>query len=334
MPPKNSGIAKVQHYVPQFLLKNFGNGKKDQLQVFDKHTGRAFPTNAKNVASESRFYDFVIDGVEKTLEPMLSELEGKTKPVLQKILDENSVAPLSTSERGLLSSFFAVQYTRTRWFREQWRSLPELLGQKLRKMADSEEELAAVNDYIAVPDENQVKQETARFMLNAPKDLGPHFLNKTWVLLTTTKKHPFIIGDHPLSMQNMNDMKPYGKIGLGVKGIEIYFPLTPVRALGLWCPSIQESIARAAATLRWMKVNAPHVVEQKIKNPVGIEALDASLNGGATLLYNPENVENFNSLQVLHAERYLFSCTDEFSLAKEMLADNQAFSRGRRMTVD
>ena len=29
-------IAKVQHYVPQFLLRNFGNGKKDQVWVYDK----------------------------------------------------------------------------------------------------------------------------------------------------------------------------------------------------------------------------------------------------------------------------------------------------------
>ena len=49
-------IAKVQHYVPQFLLRNFGNGKKDQLWGFyDKTSDRSFPTNAKNVASESRF---------------------------------------------------------------------------------------------------------------------------------------------------------------------------------------------------------------------------------------------------------------------------------------
>ena len=35
------GIAKVQHYVPQFLLREFGNGKKNHLHVFDKLTGRA-----------------------------------------------------------------------------------------------------------------------------------------------------------------------------------------------------------------------------------------------------------------------------------------------------
>jgi hypothetical protein len=51
-------IAKVQHYVPQFLLKHFGTGKKDKIAVFNKQTDRVFATNVRNVAAESRFYDF------------------------------------------------------------------------------------------------------------------------------------------------------------------------------------------------------------------------------------------------------------------------------------
>ncbi|MDB5789306.1 DUF4238 domain-containing protein [Caballeronia mineralivorans] len=56
----HNGIAKVQHYVPQFLLRNFGTGKKDQLHVFNKATDKTFLTNARNVAAESRFYDFPV----------------------------------------------------------------------------------------------------------------------------------------------------------------------------------------------------------------------------------------------------------------------------------
>lgn len=106
-----TGIAKVQHYVPQFLLRKFGNGKKDQLHVFDKHTIRSFRTNAKNVASESRFYDFRIDNEDATLEPMLAELEGVTKPLLGRIIEKDSVSVITDAERELLSTFFAIQFT-------------------------------------------------------------------------------------------------------------------------------------------------------------------------------------------------------------------------------
>jgi hypothetical protein len=70
-------IAKVQHYVPQFLMRNFGNGKKDQVWVYDKSSNRSFPSNTKNLASENRFYDFEYQGQPLSIEPWLSELEGQ-----------------------------------------------------------------------------------------------------------------------------------------------------------------------------------------------------------------------------------------------------------------
>ena len=72
-----NGIAKVQHYVPQFLLRNFGNGKKNQLYVFDKQKARSFASNTRNIACESRFYDFQVDGEEFSIEPALSKIEGQ-----------------------------------------------------------------------------------------------------------------------------------------------------------------------------------------------------------------------------------------------------------------
>jgi hypothetical protein len=86
--------------------------------------------------------------------------------------------------------------------------------------------------------------------MNAPSVFGPHFLNKDWLLISTTRKSPFIIGDNPLALQNAIDMGPYGNLGLAVKGIEIYLPLSPVRALAIWCPSHKQAIVSVASRLR------------------------------------------------------------------------------------
>lgn len=126
------GIAKVQHYIPQFLLKNFGTGKKRHLHVFDKRTELTFVANARNVASESRFYDFEFEGVTLTLEPGLSKVESAAKPIFEQLLRRDSLGALTDDDRGVLSIFFAVQFTRTRAFREQWRTVGDLLGDKLR----------------------------------------------------------------------------------------------------------------------------------------------------------------------------------------------------------
>lgn len=146
-----SGIAKVQHYVPQFLLRKFGNGKKDQLHVFDKQTGRSFPTNAKNVASESRFYDFQIGEHEATLEPKLAELEGATKPLLERILERDSISVFTPAERELVSTFLAIQFTRTKAFREQVLGVPKMIEDHLRSRERDPADLDSVSQYATLP---------------------------------------------------------------------------------------------------------------------------------------------------------------------------------------
>jgi hypothetical protein len=113
------GIAKVQHYVPEFLLRNFRADKKDQIYVFDKNTERSFRTNVRNVAAESRFYDFEFEGKTLTLETALSQLESQARPLFQRILDDDSLAVLNAEDRVLLAVFFSI-FTTGHFLRSQW----------------------------------------------------------------------------------------------------------------------------------------------------------------------------------------------------------------------
>lgn len=181
------------------------------------------------------------------------------------------------------------------------------------------------------PDENELKIQTAHFMISAPQNFGPLFLGKAWLLIATTHKEPFIIGDNPLGLQNTIDMSPYGNLGLAVKGIEIYLPLSPTRALAMWCQSLRQTILSSADTLRRLRIAAPHVVAEKIRDPEGIERLERALTDGTPLRYSSENVRNFNSLQVRHAERFVFSCSSDFALPQEMVNAHPAMRTGMRM---
>src|SRR5207249_1516181 len=49
--------AKTQHYVPQFLLKNFAVAEREQIHVFDKREERAFRAHVRRVAAENGLYD-------------------------------------------------------------------------------------------------------------------------------------------------------------------------------------------------------------------------------------------------------------------------------------
>jgi hypothetical protein len=313
-----NGIAKVQHYVPRFLLRNFGTGKKDKLHVFDKQVEKTFATNIKNVAAESRYYDFELEGRSLTIEPGLSMVESFAKPIVKSILDADSLAHITPEDRAKLSIFLAIQFTRTKWFREQYRDLPKQLEAAMRRKEGEDADLSAIAEHFKEPDDNELTIQIARFIAEAPKELAIHFANKIWVLLATDSKHPFLIGDHPIGLQNMIDMAPYGNLGLAVRGIEIYFPLSPRQALAMWCPSFEEFFRRAVRDGRGS----------------GAQEVLAAMESGSPLEYTPEHVLNFNSIQVRHAERFIFSSTDDFSLARRMVADHESYRTGPRSTTN
>lgn len=313
-----AGVAKVQHYVPRFVLKQFSTGKKHKLFAFDKRSDNVFSTNIKNVAAESRFYDFEVGGHEVTIEPGLERIESRAKPVIASLLDADSIAGLDHEDRALLSLFLAVQFLRTKWFREQFREMPRQLEGALRKKLGQDADLSAIAHLMRVPDDNELVLHTYRFLRNHAEELAKRFADKVWVLLATDGRHPFMIGDHPIGLQNQVDTGPFGNLGIGVKGIEIYMPLTPRRALAMWCPSILATL-RGQAQLYGRASNADEIVRV--------------VESSSALWYSPESVINFNSLQIAHSERFVFSSTGNFSLATQMLAAYPTLRTGPRSSA-
>jgi hypothetical protein len=309
------GVAKVQHYVPQFLLRNFGSGKKDKIHAFDKQTGKSFEAKARNVAAESRFYDFHLSGHHLTLEGKLSQIEASAKPIIESILNRNSLAHLTPQARAKLSVFLAVQMTRGKWIRELSREFPRMLEQAFHAKAGPDVDLSGIAEHLRTPDDNELAIETVRSVLSAPQVYAPHFADKVWILCGTDTEHPFLIGDNPIGMKNM---KPCGNIGLSVPGIEIYFPLSPRRLLSLWCPS----------HIQWLESTFSHNCGNSYT-----DHMLAAIAAGKVLPYPPESVMNANSIQIVYAERFVFSSDGDFSLARNMTQKHVACRRGPRPKI-
>ncbi len=130
-------------------------------------------------------------------------------------------------------------------------------------------------------------------------DLMPYFLNKSWILYSTTQEHPFYISDNPVARFNRNQHPSLSTLGLRALGIEIYLPLSSTLCLGFLCPTI----------------NLPFRIR---------------LFGG-TLKLRPANVEHLNSLQVFNAEQFVYSQRDDFTLVREMLQQVPEVKRGPRL---
>ena len=125
--------TQVQHYVPRFLLRRFGTGKKEHVHVFDKQTGKRFTSSARKIAAEKGLYDFKFKGVTLTLEPGLAELEARAARHIARITQERRLDVLNPIQRGELARFLAVQMVRTPAFWETSHEMFERMENWLRK---------------------------------------------------------------------------------------------------------------------------------------------------------------------------------------------------------
>jgi len=320
--------AQLQHYVPRFLLRRFGSGKKEWLHVFDKHKDVTFISVASKLAAKNNFYDFVFMGESMSVEAILSRVEKKASEHIERIVKNHQLNINDPEERGELAAFFAIQMVRTPAVHATYGEIFNRMETWLRANGAPQEFFAP--DHAVGKGENAERAMMARNILNAPKNYGPALIDKDWLLMQTDNKHPYLIGDHPLTKHNMVEQKGRGNLGIAVEGIELYFPLSPVLALAIWCPSHHQMLTDSIQNFERLTetfISDRNLVNAKIEALAILEAIQS----GKPLRSKPENVEFFNSLQVANAERFVFSSNDDFSIVQEMIRANPELRHGRRM---
>ena len=321
-------IAKIQHYVPRFILKNFSDGKKLQVWVFDKKTGNQFKTHIKNIASESGFYNFNFKGESLTIEPSLSDMEAQASEILKRILAERNISILRDEEKLVLSRFIALQFVRTR----QWRELIKNVSKEMKKTLKERGLDPEEDDNFREINEIDAKLQQVRSILKVD-EFTPHFYSKKWVLLKANNNNPFYISDNPIALQNMFDYGPYGNIGLAVKGIEIYFPISKTYSIAMWCKSLEEEFKKTYEKYLFISRADPVMAATMIKNPLSFQQIIAGLETGRPIKSEETNIINHNSLQVKYSNRFIYSSKPNFNLTKEMLKDDPSLSEGPKIKV-
>jgi hypothetical protein len=111
-----------QHFIPQFLLRGFAQGKKNKakLWTFDKKTGKAFQSSVKDTAHENQFYEATnCLGEKLAAEQLLTELvDGTCSSVIREIISREEL-PLSGKSRVDISYFVAAQMFRVPTIRNE-----------------------------------------------------------------------------------------------------------------------------------------------------------------------------------------------------------------------
>ncbi|MGA8265148.1 MAG: DUF4238 domain-containing protein [Ignavibacteriaceae bacterium] len=96
---KDESFPKKQHYVPQFILRNFAEAKSQQLYVYDKQDEKEYKTNIRNIAAEKGFYDIEFKDIKLSIELSLSQLESKATELINNIIKGSSIKNLSDNDK-------------------------------------------------------------------------------------------------------------------------------------------------------------------------------------------------------------------------------------------
>lgn len=302
---------KNQHYVPQFLLRNFTIGKKKRVYVFDKLLGKSFQTSTRNIAAESGFYDYERDGKQYSLEPFMGQMEAEASGVIKRVIKQQSLAQLNNNDRVSLSLFAAIQQLRVKSVRHRINSMNSGLRRVLTERGFTCE------DVLPEMNEDDVKQMSIEHIQMA-KEFSKHFYDKAWLLQRAPKSKLLYTSDNPITLHNLVEQPGRGNLGLTSPGIEIYLPISKHFSICFLCDSMKQAIDQGVQ-------NADSIQQLLGYYPMDItplQRIDHVIKTGKPDSLHPENVTHQNSLQVLYSSRFIYSATNDFELVKSMITEN------------
>lgn len=271
--------VKNQHYVPQFLLKNFASRDGAFIWAYDKNEkysgqNRIKERAIKKVASEKFFYDIHNNDPENSYEYVLEEIENNTAPIIAEIIKTKNIKDLSEEQRGTLSLFIVTQILRTRGNLFQSESMMESISKHLEEKWN-----------IKMPDIDS--KEVWFSTLHKHEIFKEIIMNKIWVLYESNNS--FLISDNPVTLQNIiNRNNIRGTLGINSPGIEIYLPLSPSFTICMFCEKFFEQ-------------NGYYI--KQIPNEIS----------------EPEKVDNLNFLQIANSDRFIFSHKDDFEFVEKVI---------------
>jgi hypothetical protein len=334
--------AKVQHFVPQLLLRLHLNDPSaakgsERVWCFDKLTDNIFSPNIKGILAESRYYEIEIEGAVYSLEPSLAELEDRTAPILKRLIQSRALAEIAVDELMILAAFCAVQIVRTPTSRDRIKDVSEVVGDALRKRGIDPDKIPNFK----IPSQQEIKDLSLNMLAEAPTKYAPYFLDKHWYLIDGHVDDPFHLGDHPVVLDNDFIRGVPGGLGLASPGVCIYLPLCPTLCLCMVDPAAIAGLFAAERKLisgyeeleaqrLVRRLTSQHftILEELRQNCDRVSRMLEPFKSGTPTAYDPRTVMRVNSLQMTYATRWIVSSKQDFSLPKKMISDDQGFRKG------
>lgn len=308
-----------QHYVPQLLLRGFAHGKRKQLYAFDKRDERIFRSSVRNLACERGFYEPAEQKGLSNVDSWMERAETEVAPLIQRIREQKSISWLLPAQRKWLSAFVMIQILRTPSHREMWSDFNRQMTELIR---ESGADPYKVENFRPLTD-SELRDSSIAQIRELAVELCPHILAKSWLLLECSEDYTFWVSDNPVVITNTINPGDgiRGTLGLRVRGIEIYLPISHPLTLGFLCPTAEQMVKSGVQTATMFNLAIPETIPE----------LDVAFAGNHPFRIDSDNVTFQNSLQVSRSERYIYSPFNDFRLAEDMIRENPEIREGPRL---
>ena len=314
MVAKKQQRTKGQHTVPRCYLERFTRDGRT-LFVFDKFDRRTFASGPAKVAKQNLFYDYppgvVYEGEPtrqvdpQVLEKVLSVLESWFNSLLGGILQHVEVSGMTADQVARMSLYVAIQWMRTRGYREAVR---EIATKTMQSIADDLVE----KNYSGLPKDEYPKVSYKEEML--PFLHNEHFFKEEllfrvagalgrcfwWVIGLTDENHPLYTSDNPVVRRAHLEDERGLLLGILDPGVEFVYPLTSKHLL----------LIREWSHFHEMRHYA-----------------------GKVLTLTPEQVASYNRLQVSKSFRQVYCCDPAFDLAEQVCQELPGICNPNRQRI-
>jgi len=310
------GNQKQQHYVPKCYLKNF-SAADEKIFAFDKMKQKSFQTTPQYIAKESYFYDFPCTSLKdkKFMENLLCKLEASQDKLIRhlqkkvagikklKYQTAFNVNVLTNDQKIELSVLVAIQFLRTRLLRNFYADVRKKSeGLKASLETDVYTMLDKLQAETEIEFEESTKSDLANFtlqlydsatkiggdaepvlhgdfMLNHYDEFAKKLRSFIWMIGVNDSDTPIYTSDHPVVRFPHSSSN-----GLFSEGMEIVFPIDRKLILIMLEPNYFQNFAHRDCKLMQL---------------------------------NPDEIVQFNTLQVAECCRFVFCSHDSFDLARQ-----------------
>jgi uncharacterized protein DUF4238 len=219
---------KNQHFVSQFLLRNFStSSSRKVINLFHLPTGRFVKDAAiRNQACGDYFYE---RGT--SVEQALSKFEGMVGSTIEQMLVQETLPKWRSREHHDLLLFVELQHSKTRFAAAE---AADMFNGMRAQLIGNNPEIASRSDIEQIDPANILALLLRIAAIN-------HFagIDLRYKLFRNLSAIPFITSDHPVAFYNQfyesgDSRRITSDTGIACRGIQIFFPVGPKHLLALF----------------------------------------------------------------------------------------------------